>query len=930
MAEEDNEEKEMRSVALQNAQSIFLARQRAERELQEAKEALERKTSELAEQREWFRVTLSSIGDAVITTDIDAKVTFLNPVAEALTGWKSAEAEGQPLENVFHIINEDTRLPVENPIGKVLREGIVVALANHTALIAKDGRETAIEDSAAPIRDAGANTVGAVMVFHDVTERRRTERALRQSEARLSLAMEAAQMGPWEWSIASGKVTWSPTLEAIHGLAPGAFRGTFEEFQTSIHPEDRDQVLEKMWESVRQREDYRVEYRVKRPDGGLRWIEGRGRVFTDDIGNPDRIAGICTDVTERKRVVESLQKSEIFNRTIIESSGDCTKTLSLDGILLWMSDAAQRILCVDDVREYIGKSWLDFWKGADREAAVAAVAGAAGGGVGNFVGWHSVLGQPKCWDVVVTPILDRIGKPERLLVVSRDVTERRKLEEVHSRLAAVVEFSDDAIVSKTLNGIITTWNKGAERTFGYTAAEVIGKPVTILIPADRADEELRILASLKRGEVITPYETIRMRKDGTLLNVSLTVSPIKDGSGTIIGASKIARDITPRKKAEAENARLYQELRHANAAKDHFIAVLSHELRTPLNPVLMTVADLERDETVPPAIREQLTVVRRNVELEARLIDDLLDSTRIASGKLQLHRAIVDANELVRRAVAIVESDARSKGVRLEVTTCAQPCPVDADPARLQQVIWNVVKNAVKFAPEHGWVRLTCEIEPPGRVRLKVEDNGIGIAPEHLDKIFNAFEQGDARTGHRFGGLGLGLAISKALVTLHGGSLVAHSEGRGRGATFVIELPLAVQPPVKAASGPAPSAARRALRLLLVEDHEATSHVMVRLLTKRGYSVFAASNIEEALAVLKQTPVDVLISDVGLPDGSGRDLMEKVRQIHNLPGIALSGYGTEADLAQSSEVGFSVHLTKPVDIDHLDREIQSLANGAKP
>jgi PAS domain S-box-containing protein len=771
------------------------------------------------------------------------------------------------------------------------------------------------------------------MVFHDVTERRRTERALRESEARLNLAMEAGQMGAWEWIIASGKVTWSPTLEPIHGLLPGTFGGGFEDFQRGMHPEDREGVLAKIQECVERRGDYRVEYRIIKPDGTLCWIEARGKLFMDGKGNVERMAGICMDITARKQVEEALRDSEEFNRTVIESSRDCTKTLSPDGVLLWMSDAAQKILCIGDRREVVGKSWVEFWKGEDRAAASAAIQTAAHGGTGNFSGWYAVHGQPKCWDVVITPILDRSGNPEKLLAISRDVTERRKLEEVHARLAAVVEFSDDAIISKTLKGIVTTWNKGAERIFGYTAEEMIGKPVTTLIPPDRIAEELQIIERVTKGQVVEPYETIRMRKGGTLLDVSLTVSPIKDASGTIIGASKIARDITQRKRAEAElaataaeNARLYREVRDANSAKDRFMAVLSHELRTPLNPVLMTVADLERDETIAPAIRKELTMVRRNVELEARLIDDLLDSTCIASGKLQLHRTIVDATELIRRAIAIVEGDARAKGVRLEVSTCVEPCPVDADPARLQQVLWNVVKNAVKFTSEGGWVHLRCEIVPPGRVRVTVKDNGIGIEPEHLGKIFNAFEQGDPRIGHRFGGLGLGLAISYALVTLHGGSLVAQSDGRGCGATFIIELPLAPQPATTSLSGPPPVAPRRPLRLLVVEDHEATSHVMVRLLTKRGYFVATASNIEEALRVLEHTSIDLLISDVGLPDGSGRELMEKVRQMKNLPGIALSGFGTEADLAHSSEVGFKVHLTKPVDIDRLDREIQSLAN----
>jgi CheY-like chemotaxis protein len=348
-------------------------------------------------------------------------------------------------------------------------------------------------------------------------------------------------------------------------------------------------------------------------------------------------------------------------------------------------------------------------------------------------------------------------------------------------------------------------------------------------------------------------------------------------------------------------------------------------LRTPLNPVLMTVADLEHDPNVPAAIREQMTVVRRNVELEARLIDDLLDSTRIANGKLQLQRTVVDAQELLRRAIAIVEGEARTKGVHLEVTACERPCLVDGDPARLQQVFWNVVKNAVKFTPEGGWVRVSCELPASGTMRVAVQDNGVGIAREDLGKIFNAFEQGDTGITHRFGGLGLGLAISKALVALHEGELTAESEGRGHGATFTIELPLTQDSRPKETGSPTSPAPHHALRLLIVEDHDATSTVMARLLKRRGYAVTVASSLHAALATLDDTPIDILISDLGLPDGTGGELMRRVREKRDLPGIALSGYGSEADVGRSREDGFDAHLTKPIDIDRLDRAIQKLA-----
>lgn len=339
---DDNEEKLLRSVALQNARAILLARERAERALLEAKEALERKIEELAQQRESFRVTLSSIGDGVITTDTEARITFLNPVAETMTGWEFREAIGQPLEKVFRIINEQTRQPAPNPVTKVLAEGVVVGLANHTALISRDGRETAIDDSAAPIRDARGNISGVVMVFHDVTERRRTEIALQasndallQSETRSKMAMEAGQMGAWEWNISSRKIIWSPTLEAIHGLAPGTFDGTFEGFQRDMHPEDRERILAAIQRSLEEQTEYRIEYRIIKPDGQISWIEARGKLFFDAQGQPERMAGICMDATARKSAEEALRRSEEELRALANSIPQLAWMANPDGHIFW-------------------------------------------------------------------------------------------------------------------------------------------------------------------------------------------------------------------------------------------------------------------------------------------------------------------------------------------------------------------------------------------------------------------------------------------------------------------------------------------------------------------------------------------------------------------------------------------------------------------
>ncbi|MEO8425956.1 MAG: PAS domain S-box protein [Verrucomicrobiota bacterium] len=545
MQADENEEKLLRSVALENARSILLARERAERALHEAKEALEKKAEELAQQREWFQVTLSSIGDAVITTDTQAKVTFLNPVAEKLTGWKSIDAAGQPLEKIFNIINEKTGQPLPHPVKKVLQEGSVVRLANHTALIARDGTETSIEDSAAAIKDAEGKVSGAVMVFHDVTKRRQAEEAVRRNEALLSDFFENAAVG-LHWVGPDGMVLRANRNEfEMLGYTEAEYVG---QHISKFHA-DEESIKEILDQLAHGQTLVNREAKLRCKDGSIKYVLISSNVLRED-GKFIHTRCFTRDITALKQAEQALRESEEFNRTLVQSSQDSIKTLSLEGRLLWMNQAGQKALRIGDPGQVLGKSWVEFWPEDDREAARAAVHAAAQGGTGSFRGCLSINGEITCWDVMLTPICDLSGKPEKLLAISRDVTERKRADEVRVRLAAVVESSEDVIISKTLDGIISTWNESAERIFGYRAEEVIGRPISILIPADRLDEEPKILQSLQRGERIEHYETVRRRKDGSTLDVSLTVSPIKDDSGKIIGASKIARDISARKRAE--------------------------------------------------------------------------------------------------------------------------------------------------------------------------------------------------------------------------------------------------------------------------------------------------------------------------------------------------------------------------------------------
>jgi two-component system CheB/CheR fusion protein len=498
-------------------------------------------------------------------------------------------------------------------------------------------------------------------------------------------------------------------------------------------------------------------------------------------------------------------------------------------------------------------------------------------------------------------------------------------------LAAVIESSDDAIISKTLAGVITSWNAGAARIFGYTADEALGQPITMLIAPERWEEEAVILARLTRGERVDHYETVRQTKDGRGIEVSVTVSPVRDGAGRVVGASKIARDISVQKRAErdllaarevAEAARAEAET--ANRAKDLFLSVLSHELRTPLAPVLGAVGLIEGDLDMPAQeLRQLIKLIRRNVEAEARLVDDLLDATRISRGKVELHPEAVDAHAAIRSVVAMLQGEIDAKGLEVTMALRANACDVWADPGRFQQVLLNLLSNAVKFTPERGSIAVRTERDGGDGechgLAIEVADTGIGIDPATLPRLFRPFEQGERAVTRRFGGLGLGLSIVRSLVELHGGTVTATSAGIGTGATFTLRLRTAAAPQ-PADAGPPPAVGARpagTARVLLVEDHDDTRRVMTRLLHGFGCQVTAAATVRAAIALADGQPFDLLVSDIGLPDGTGLDVMRHLRDHNRVRGIAISGFGQDDDRQRSLDAGFECHLTKPISFQAL-------------
>lgn len=505
-------------------------------------------------------------------------------------------------------------------------------------------------------------------------------------------------------------------------------------------------------------------------------------------------------------------------------------------------------------------------------------------------------------------------------------SERRRAEEAHlegeQRMRLIIDTAYDAFISMDAKGDIIDWNLQAEKTFGYSRQEAIRRSLAETIIPERFREMHRrgLQRFLETGEgpmVHKRIEVSAVHRSGHEFPAELTISPVRWAGGWIFNA--FVHDITERTQRDALEA--------ASKAKDQFIAVLSHELRTPLTPVLATIMHLDARPDLAPPVREAIAVIQRNVELEARLIDDLLDVTRISKGKLRIERQPVSLHSVIRDAMDICQSLISIKRVAVELDLAAQNSQVDGDPPRLLQVFWNLLQNAIKFTPSGGRVLVRTRARDE-RVQVEIADSGIGITAEALPRIFEPFEQGDPTINRRFGGLGLGLALSKAVVEAHGGTIEAGSAGLNHGTTMTVAFATidADSAPVSRVTAPSDTATQqRPLRVLLVEDHEDTRQTMARLIARWGHTVETAGNVATALRMANSQPFDLLISDLGLPDASGTDLMRQLRQSSSMPGIAISGFGTEQDAARSLAAGFAAHVTKPVGTQRLKALIDQIA-----
>ena len=545
-----------------------------------------------------------------------------------------------------------------------------------------------------------------------------------------------------------------------------------------------------------------------------------------------------------------------------------------------------------------------------------------------FIFVSGVIGEDNAVEMLKRGATDYVSKSRlsRLpLVIERalrEVAQRQargraevRLREANDMYARVVDsLRNYAVILMDTHGVVRSWNRAARDIFGFERDELVGRSAEVLFtPEDReAGAFQRELSDALRDGKADDNRWM-MRRDGLRLWAEGVLMPLYSDSAEHSGYCKIVHDATAEyRDAEALRA-AKEEAERANQAKDRFLAVLSHELRTPLSPIATAAHLLERTATVPPKYQNLLPMIQRNVALEARLIEDLLDLTAISAGKVNLKLKQVDMHQLVSVVLDMLDGQAKEKGVHLGLDLAAHPALVQADEARMQQVLWNLLRNAIKFTPEGGRVEVRTRTEG-GHFVLDCIDSGIGIDPEALPRIFSAFEQADREVSQRFGGLGLGLAIARGLVAEHKGELSVHSAGRDRGATFTLRLRSHQTAAAGGESASAPDAQRvesGGWRLLLVEDNHDAAETIVMCLEAYGYQVTHAATCADALRTAEQGRFDIVLTDLGLPDGSGIDVGRALSS--QVPVVALTGYGATPDLQRSAMAGFSGHLVKPAD-----------------
>jgi PAS domain S-box-containing protein len=752
----------------------------------------------ITESREVFRVTLRSIGDAVITTDTAGGVTYINGVAESLTGWSREDALGQPLESVFRIVNEVTRQPVENPAMRALSHGVVVGLANHTVLLKKDGGECFIDDSAAPIRNEEGQVSGCVLIFRDVTVQRLVER-------------EKANQ-----------------LHTAQLLA-------------SIVESSNDAIIGKSLDGIIQSWNVAAERLY-----GFTAEEAVGQHISLIIP-PDRI-------TEEERIIDSLragQRIDQYETERIRSNG-------------------QRI-------------------------AVS---------------------------LTISPIKDDAGNVIGASKIARDLTDRQRAERDRQNFVTLVENSTDFIGMCDMDGVPFFVNRAGLEMVGLDDLEQARQtPLQeFFFPEDQdmiINEFLPAVRERGNGEVEVRF---RHFKTGQSRWMVYKVLMLTNAASQPIGYATVSQDVTDRRRLEDDLRRLATDLSETDRRKNEFLATLAHELRSPLAPMSNMLEVVKRANGDGETLKRAHDTIERQLDQMVRLVDDLLDLNRVTHDRLELRRSEVELSSVIQQAVEVARPLIDAAGHNLTVDLPAEPIYLNADRTRLAQLFGNLLNNSCKYTRPNGKIALSAE-RSDDEVVVTVKDNGAGIPPDKLESIFDMFMQVDRTAERSQGGLGIGLTLVKRLAEMHGGSIEAKSDGEGKGSSFIVRLPILRTPAeISPADGDAAAASSGKRRILIVDDNKDSADSLAMLLEITGNQTYMAHDGVEAVAAIEKHRPEVVLLDIGLPRLDGHEVCRRVREQpwgKDIVVIALTGWGQEDDRRKSQEAGFNGHLVKPIDYDKL-------------
>jgi PAS domain S-box-containing protein len=756
-------------------------------------EAMRAAQARAREQRELFRITLASIGDGVITTDVDGRVTYLNAVAEALTGWSDDDARGQPLARVFRIVNDATRQAVESPATRALRDGAVVGLANHTILIKRNGDELAIDDSAAPIRDDEGRVSGCVLIFRDVTAQRRLEdeRARQLVTARtLAAIVESSDDAIISKRLDGTIESWNTGAERIFGHSAAEAIG--RNIALVIPPErlaEEDHILATL-RAGKRIEHFETE-RVRR-DGERILVSLTISPIHDDAGNVIGASKIVRDVTDRKRAEADRERFA----TLVESSTDFIGICDLQALPLYVNRAGLALVGLDDVEQ--------------------------------------------------------------------------------ARRTPVAEF---------------------------------------FFPEDRArvmDEFFPTVLERGHGEIEVRFRHFKTHEP---LWMAYKVLALRDAAGRPTAFATVSQDVSERKRMEDDLRTLAAHLSEADRRKDEFLATLAHELRNPLAPIRNMLEVMKRADGDRAVVDRARDTMERQLRQIVRLVDDLLDLNRISHNRLELRPTAFDVVTVLQQAVEASRPLLDAARHDLRVTLPSEPLPLHADAARLTQVFGNLINNSCKYTPPGGTIRVGARRDGDDVV-VTVEDDGLGIPADKLDRIFDMFVQVEASAERSQGGLGIGLTLVKRLVEMHGGKITVRSDGAGRGSAFTVRLPMRVEPLAIAAPEPPAPAPARARRIVVVDDNSDSAISLAMHVEINGNETHTAHDGLEAIATVEKHRPEVVLLDIGLPKLSGHDVCRRIREEawgKDIAIIALIGWGQDDDRRKSREAGFDGHLVKPVD-----------------